>query len=103
MRSLLVPFHLPLSLLVTRYGGPKLVPCKMELGFDPLALLLRLVAVPAGAPGSSATGPGALTVWPPRAPLSMDRLQVQWLTHTDPVSAVLCVKRHKHTLWVLIL
>lgn len=62
-----------------------------------LALLLGLVAVPAGAAGSSATGPGALAVWPPGAPLSMDRLQVQRLTHTDPVSAVLRVKRAQNT------
>lgn len=68
----------------------------MELGPCLHALLLRLVAVPAGAPGSSTTGPGTLAVWPPGAPLSMNRLQVQWLAHTDPVSAVLGVNRHKH-------
>lgn len=94
MRSSLVPFH-PLPLLVSR---PRCVGehGTMELGPGLHALLLRLVAVPAVAPGSSATGPGALAVWPPGAPLSMDRLQVQRLAHTDPVSAVLRVNRHKH-------
>lgn len=68
----------------------------MELGVGIIGLLLRLVAVPAGAPGSSAAGAGALAVRPPGAPLSMDGLQVQRLTHTDPVSAVLRGKTHKH-------
>lgn len=71
----------------SRYGDPK--HANMEVSSGPLALLLRLVAVPAGAPGSSATGPGAITVRPPGAPLSMDRLQVQRFTHTNPMSAVL--------------
>lgn len=59
-------------------------------------VLLGLVAVPAGAPGSSATGPGASAVRSPRPPLAMDRLQVQLLVHTHAVLAVLHRNRHKH-------
>lgn len=59
-------------------------------------VLLGLVAVPAGAPGSSATGPGANAVRSPRPPLAMNRLQVQLLVHTHAVLAVLHTNRHKH-------
>lgn len=59
------------------------------------AFLLRLVAVSAGAPGSSTTGPGANTVRPPGTPLSMHWLQVQLLVHAHPVSAVLHGSGHK--------
>lgn len=60
-----------------------------------LSFLLGLVAIPTGAAGSSATGPGANAVRSPRPPLSVNGLQVQLLVHTHAVFAVLQVNRQK--------
>lgn len=58
--------------------------------------LLGLGAVPAGAAGSSATGPRANAVRSPRPPLPMNGLQVQLLIYTHAVLAVLHMNRYKH-------